>query len=689
MKRFCKNCGKEARPEHHVCIYCGTKLRTDNPSDETSVNMAEPRDGEDSLEQHDVETWDKAGGEASEFSERKDEAPREVEEIVSRQDRQNRNGKTRKRRGEKRSEKKQHSSANNKKRVKQQSQSQQQRSQEKSADETNRKANKKRPTSASMSKRSKRILSTIGLLAVVLIGFTLWAQSYQSPEAVEKRFAEAVKEGDTGALQKLVIHENGSPAAKGEVEALIKLVEEEGDYVIDDLFTIEPHGKFLWLYQAHKAKAIDQFAYYPDPIEGLDFSFNEVEPTVRKKTFYGPLIPGMYDVQAQFKGDYGETTKEGQITLADDLGEEVYLDMDVNVAEVTFYIENQDDIDIADSYIKLGDEKIAINADGYTDSVGPLIIDGSQQAQTVASTPWGDIESEPFDISEQDMSIQAALLSADDFENVSELLTDFGETYVEAFAENDVDVMENVSDDVKQYLEDSMIHSLNSDDWFYSGEFTQLNIDRDSIQPTGDTPEPELALNAEYSFNEAYHPLDEDPDFHENTVLLSMTLDYDDEWMISSIEEDYWGIFEATDTIDGSATTHSPSEDAIQAQTELALKDDMGDFIKDYTEASVKAINQTDFFYVENYIEEDSPRYDEARDYIDYLDSKNITEELLSVEIESIDPLDDSTWEVTLLESFTIISEDSTSDKDFRTKVVVKDINGQFYVHELIETDEI
>src|SRR5690625_2368511 len=42
MRRFCIECGKEAAPEHNVCIYCGTPLpNIDMPKDEPSTGDEE------------------------------------------------------------------------------------------------------------------------------------------------------------------------------------------------------------------------------------------------------------------------------------------------------------------------------------------------------------------------------------------------------------------------------------------------------------------------------------------------------------------------------------------------------------------------------------------------------------------------------------------------------------------------
>src|SRR5699024_7378614 len=135
--------------------------------------------------------------------------------------------------------------------------------------------------------------------------------------------------------------------------------------------------------RAHRLERAVPCVYYPYPVKGLPFSSNEIEPDIRKKTLHGPLMPGIYNVQASCKGDYGETTKEGEITLADYYDDETYLDMDINVADVTFYIENVVDLDLENTQIKIGKDEIPINDEGSTKPVGPFILDGSQQVQTV------------------------------------------------------------------------------------------------------------------------------------------------------------------------------------------------------------------------------------------------------------------------------------------------------------------
>lgn len=551
---------------------------------------------------------------------------------------------------------------------------------------------KESKTKHTIPRKIKILFISLGALIVLVIAFSIWAKSYQSPNAVEKRFAKAVSEENTSAMQKLLVREDGSSTTKDEAEALLALLEEEDSYDVEDLFTIAAHGKFLYVFTANKVEAVDQFAVYPDPVEGLAFLFNEREvPEMERdehQVVYGPFVPGLYETEAVFEGEYGETKKEKWITLSDISGEETLLDMDVNVAKVSFQIENDEEIDTKNSFIKLGGKKIKLDEKGSTKEFGPFLLDGSQKVQTVVPMPWGEVTSEPVDIDDSKMAIHADLLSERQFSELEKTLKNFGEQYVEAMADDDTKPLKSVSDEVKESVEDEMIQ-----DWFYSGQFQQLEFDRNSVQVDNQSKQPEIEIFAEYTFNESNHDHDETPDLDESSSLLSLQLSYeadDKDWEILSIESaDIWDRFEATDTVEGSNKLHTPSDDSMKQAENDTLKEKIDTFMQDYTQASVDAINYRDFDYMEDYIVPGSPRWEESKEYIDYLDSEDIMEDWLRSEVESVEEISDNTWEVTVIESFTIYKPDSSSDKTFRTTVIVKEIEDEFHVNELLETDEI
>src|SRR5699024_327386 len=136
----------------------------------------------------------------------------------------------------------------------------------------------------------------------------------------------------------------------------------------------------------YKIAGVDQFARY-DAIDGLTFSFNGTEideyDQDEKSVVYGPFAPVFYPVRAMFKGEYGETNKVDNLTLARDDYDDTWMDMDLSISKVTFNVENYEEFNPSEAHIRLNDEEIAISKEGETEEVGPFILDGSQEVEVV------------------------------------------------------------------------------------------------------------------------------------------------------------------------------------------------------------------------------------------------------------------------------------------------------------------
>lgn len=594
MKRFCHECGKEARSNDNVCIHCGTRLKK-NKSNEESIEQASTRE----------------------------------------------------------------------------------------------KVEKKDP----MPKKQKRMWQVIAVIALFIIGLSVWVNTYHSPEAVQKRFEKAISKRDTGKLEKMIIHSDGTSISKAEADAFLSLVAEEGSHIAFDLTQVVYAGKFLGIYDKHKIEAYDQFANYNNYLEGLTFVFNneEIEAADQQDDFisYGPLAPGIYDVEALFESEYGDATVEGSITLSNySPSDYEWIEMDIPIANVTFYIENFDEIDISESYIEVNDEKLSISEEGKTEKIGPLLIDGSIEAEMIASMPWGEVATEPLAIEDTDMFIYANLLSSDDYENVLDTIEKFGEEYVESMAAKSTKPFQSVSTAGKKMLKNEL-----PDGYEYTGQFDLVEIDKHSMFVDEAENTPEIKIQTAYHLQEDYHDLNETPELYDEIYswVIALAFDKEDEhWLITSVNSsNMWGGIEATDERKGSGDLHGPSKEAIAEATERDLNASLEIFIEDYTEASVDAINYRDFSLVSDYIAEEGPRYKEAREYIDYLDSQDIYEEWYGSELENVKKIDDNTWEVTVIEEFDIIRPDSSDVKKFRTSLIVNQVNDEFYVMELTETNEI
>src|SRR5699024_6783871 len=107
----------------------------------------------------------------------------------------------------------------------------------------------------------------------------------------------------------------------------------------------------------------------------------------------------------------------------------------------------------------------------------------------------------------------------------------------------------------------------------------------------------------------------------------------DKKWLVSANESySSWEGFEATDEFDGSDELYSPSEETVKDAKSKDIETDIEEFITDYTVASVDAINARDFDIMKDYTTEKGPRRNEAKEYINYLDSKDIYEEFIHAE---------------------------------------------------------
>lgn len=547
------------------------------------------------------------------------------------------------------------------------------------------------PPQQPMTKKKKMIWAIVASLVIFVIGFSVWATSYQSPQAVEKRFHNAVDKQDHKKLQKLMVHEDGTPIHEKEAEAFLELVNQDGKRKAVDLCTVIQHGKFLGIYDAYKIAGVDQFARY-DAIDGLTFSFNGTEideyDQDEESVVYGPFAPGIYPVKAMFKGEYGETNKEDTLTLARDDYDDTWMDMDLSISKVTFNVENYEEFNPSEAHIRLNDEEIAISKEGETEEVGPFILDGSQEVEVVVNMPWGEVVSKPIAVDDSYMDIHADLISEKQYKQVKQVLKDFGEQYVESSAKKSTKPLVDVSSDVKNEVKDM----IPIDD-YYSGKLKTVEVDKHSITVMKDAKEPGIQILAQYQIDEDYHDLTEEPVLEEVSDMWSLSLSFDKDqktWKIQSLDTaSIFVDFEPTDELKGSKKVYGPSKEAIANAEEEETEGEIEEFIMDYTQASVDAINYRDFGIVEDYITSDGPRKKEAREYIDYLDSKDIFETWYGSELEKIEKVDDQSWKVTVIEEFEIVKPDTSNNKEFRTTVLVKKVDGEYFVHELISTDEI
>jgi len=550
-----------------------------------------------------------------------------------------------------------------------------------------------------MSKKNKIIISAVVAVVVLLFGLNTWASSHYSAESVDKRFNQALAAGDAKKIKKLSYHEDGSSIESEEAEALVKLVTEGGSSAADFLYTVPFDKKILGVVDAFKIELIDQFAVYDENIDGLTFEFNELSVEEYEKDddyiVYGPIAPGIYDIKATFDGDFGEAAVEDELRLSSEYGDYTDIGMDIPITYVNFSIENYDQLGDAGAKLLLGEEEFSASGDGEIEKVGPMIVDGSQTVQTVVTMPWGEVTSEPIEVAEDEMYIHASILEEEQYDTLKETARDFGEQYTEARAEKSTKPLKVASSAVQK-----MIESDFSEDYHYAGQLNKVEFDKTSLAIDKDSDEQAVKIYVKYMMEEAERYKSKDLSLSEIDHLWDLQLVYkDDQWTVQAIDSlGYMTSFEPTDELDGKKQAYGPGqskkkdkkdEKDKKSDKSAVSKSDAEEFLIQYTEASVDAINARDFSIVSSFITEDGPRRKEADEYIDYLDSKDIYEEYNGTELEKLEEMDDKTYKATVIEEFKIIRPDSSDVKKFRTVLIMKVVDGELLVDELIETNDI
>lgn len=678
MKRFCIHCGEEVSKEHKICIHCGKPLPdSEEPETDDSVDAEDetPKQDErdDQLEAEDSTTppavTDTENSEVSahdETDEPADETTAEEKIALG-----------------------------------------------VAAEESTGEAEVIDDTRSETKEKGKPWLKRIlWIVIALLIIFVIWAKNYASLESVEKRFHKALENEDSSALTNLMIHNDESALKTFEAEAFIDLYNKRGQTIIHDLTMTIESGKFLFLFDTYKIEANDQIPY-DEAIEGLTYTFNGQELDIydqdEHEVAFGPVAPGIYEVEAIVDSDFGEFTTTEEVTLDNSAYEEyTYMGLDFTFDHVTIHLSNAEQFasSLEEVTVKIEDNKFELDEEGKTEEIGPLNINGDLEVVVETDLPWGTFKSEKHPVDSSTIEIEAPFYDDDVFEDIQKTVGEIAEQITEAKIKGSKKPLKLFGKQPK----DLIVSEFDNNETL-TAKVLKYSIDQKTLKKADkkwyemDTPNnvkakmPSIVLTTHYftKEEEESYVSGGDPIPYELTYKWEIGLTYDKErdnnWYAEVLvpQSHLWfDGFDPTDTWDGAGELYSASGKEAKKEKKSKDKDlekEMESFMKDYTDKSVEAINERDFSLVSDYISSDGPRYDEARDYIDYLESEDVYETWLGSELEEMKELGDDEWEVTMIEKFDIIWPDETKTEEFRTTLIVKRVDGDFLVYELTETN--
>ncbi|WP_078393858.1 TcaA NTF2-like domain-containing protein [Shouchella patagoniensis] len=566
------------------------------------------------------------------------------------------------------------------------------------------------PQATEKRKRTKKekIVIGIGVGAVVLLAGSYYAGStYASAEKTIDRFVKAVESENVSNIENILTHWSGENVETFEAEAVIKLFNSDPSKLQmtasslksggqHESFSVMQEGKFLGVFDQHKIKFIEQYVDIHIPYDGMTFSIYdeelEGEYEVGEYMTIGPIAPGAYEFSASLNNEYTDYTHKENVHLESQSAyyETIYFDMDIDYVTFSMY-EN-----LSNVAIMLNENEIPIE-DGLL-TVGPLFIDGSTSYQTVFNFPWGTSTSEeiPIESTYETLIVEADVDAIK--EELAEVITAFGESYYDAYSKSDSALLKSTSSEL---LIDTIENSYHSNyGYYYAAQFDATNIwfDEHTIA-MNDESDMSIVLPVEFEIQLNQSADGPEDGFYEEYEFCDMELVYEDEqgWTIYDCELSTYSWFatEGFDTYEGSQTVYAStgtdnSSEEGEGESTFIRDEELEEFIYEYNETAVEAINTADFAVISPFMTEDGPIKLMQQEYYQSLSDRGITQTHIDTQLQEVEEVSSDEWIVTTNEIFEIHYEDGdSSEKEFITKSTVKLIDNELRVHELNSTDEV
>jgi uncharacterized membrane protein YvbJ len=263
------------------------------------------------------------------------------------------------------------------------------------------------------------LVGLLGVLVIGLAGTLMMVSASVRPENVVNKFEQAVLKRDVeGVLRLLTTSDPVLKLSKDHASTLIeffddedRVFEDEMDDLRDewngvrmrrsptDILSLVEDGKKLGMFTEHKI-AVQPFYFkirtnQKDAVIRLDDTQILTAKSNNYTKIIGPLMPGEYDVEASFDGEYVKalSTRE-TVELPKQHDDEIDLSIEAD------YIYPYSTYHDAVLYVNGESTELTI---GEIDRFGPVALDGSMTLSARMVTDWGEFESEPVTVTEDNL----------------------------------------------------------------------------------------------------------------------------------------------------------------------------------------------------------------------------------------------------------------------------------------------
>jgi uncharacterized membrane protein YvbJ len=457
----------------------------------------------------------------------------------------------------------------------------------------------------------------------------------------------------------------------------------------NQLITFEKRGKKFLIYDNYdfimESAPMTVYTNYDD----LRYYVNgkEIKPESGEgdSVNFGSFIPGMYKVKAVLTSDFVELEKEVDVQHVGPTGTDLFFDIDY----ATVYTNSEG----ASVWVNGKDTGMKTNGENSA-KVGPVLTDGSMKVQLKKDMPFGAIQSDTLAI--DDNALDAPLkLSDKQKDQVVEGLKQYFLNLSKALAYQDEKYLKEESNEVSPFVSSSF-EDLAGDDWKTFGYISGLEVDPKAIHLEKVDGEwmATLPVHAEWMQDYVYSG---DPiSLTKESDVSNYSLSYatkSKKWNVASWSSS-WDFDESNaQRIDIDTPALKKQLENAPAFSDISQKqvsDDVESFVESFISNGVVAYNNRDFSILSGDIDSSSAYSKTVKDYIDHLEKKGITEDLVNVEIEKVEPLENGSYYVYTKEEYNIYYNDNTGKyKAFEGKYKITSPDDGLKMYDLVSTEEV
>ncbi|MEH7386560.1 hypothetical protein V7147_14295 [Bacillus sp. JJ1521] len=574
----------------------------------------------------------------------------------------------------------------------------------------------KSPGLSALSLKTKLIIGAV--LAVLILGFGLYklGDSMTDKTKLLASFTKNLENGDVKGLVKMLDSSDESlEVTEQHVKDLVEFLKEDPylkeeliaqlranskvdgfkldpvdyeEYGMPQLITFEKRGKHFFLYDNYdfvlQTFPLTVNTNYDDLTFFIDGEEVKSELVEEGYVSLGNKLPGNYEIKAVLSSDFVELEKEAEVSHFSPSFIDMYLDID--------YVSIESNVDGATVLVNDKDTGIKVKADEEVE-IGPVLLDGSMTVKIEQETPFGKMQSSDVPIDDDHLTVNLSL-TKEEKEKVTEQLVTFMTSLSKSLVNGDKSLVEGHTN----YLQKEIIDTVEDQNWSYSGYLSDMRANEDSYY-LGYKDGKWFAVVEVVETWKEYNYDDYSGSIESEDVTSSISYEfvYDEKekkWAanyfdnISGIDKSKLAKVEIDVAAQQKQFEASPVFKNVKAEMN---QDGIAPFVENYLYRSVEAINSREFSYVSGLIDQSSADYlKEVSNYINYLEEKNITEDLLDIEIVDIKEMNDTTFTISTHEEYHIYYGDGTGKyKAFDSKYDVRSTPNGFRMYKLIETKEV